>query len=289
MARSDLVNALEDTFGLHIRQMRPVGGGDIASSYLLDTTQGEVFAKILDAPEGFRMLQAEQDGLKAISRTNTLEVPGVLGCAPIPQGACLLLEYIPPGTGSQAASEALGRGLAAMHRATAPTFGYPRPNFIGSLPQKNNENPSWATFFVQNRLVPQYNMARSRNLLSEAEIPDPALMEHQVTSLVPDIRPSLLHGDLWGGNYLIASDGNPYLIDPAVYYGHSEVDLAMSMLFGGFPRAFYDAYFEVLPKQPGFERRVQLYQLYYLLVHLNLFGRSYYSSVHRIGAELFVE
>ncbi len=287
MAHPDLINALEDAFGLHIQEMRAVGGGDIASSYLLETTQGKVFAKILDSPEGLGMLEAEQDGLKAISRTHTLHVPKVLGCAPTSRGACLLLEYIPAGAGSGASSATLGRGLAAMHQDTSPDFGWSRPNFIGSLPQKNDQNPSWASFYVRNRLVPQYRLARSRNLLSEAEIPDPDLMEQQVASLAADIRPSLLHGDLWGGNYLIASDGAPYLIDPAVYYGHAEVDLAMSLLFGGFSREFYDAYFEVHPKLPGFERRVQLYQLYYLLVHLNLFGRSYYGSVRSIGAELF--
>jgi fructosamine-3-kinase len=130
-------------------------------------------------------------------------------------------------------------------------------------------------------------MARSRQLLSDGEIPEVHLMEDRVSSLVQGVVPSLLHGDLWSGNYLISSDGTPYLIDPATYYGHREVDLAMSLLFGGFPKDFYDAYFEIHPKQQGFDLRVKLYQLYYLLVHLNLFGRSYYASVRALTSELF--
>lgn len=287
MGGPDLRRALETAFRLDIQQMRPVGGGDIANAYLLDTSGGAVFAKVLESPKGLEMLRAEEEGLRAISGTNTLSVPRVLGCGAIPSGGCLLLEYIPPGTESRSASEALGRGLARMHQVSSATFGWGRLNYIGTLPQENTKAMDWPSFYVQNRLVPQYQMARERQLLSPGEIPEPLHMASRVSSLVPDLRPSLLHGDLWGGNYMISGDGTPYLIDPAAYYGHAEVDLAMSLLFGGFPDAFYHAYFEINPKQPGFELRVKLYQLYYLLVHLNLFGRSYYPSVSTLGSELF--
>jgi len=283
----DLIHALEDTFSLDVRKIRSVGGGDIANSYLLNTARGTLFAKMLDMPEGLEMLKAEKDGLEAISVSDTLRVPEVLGCASTPAGSCLLLEYIAPGPGSRASYRALGRGLARMHQVTAPVFGWPRPNFIGSLPQENAEAVEWPAFYVHNRLATQYEMARSRELLSKEEIPGITHMEARISSLIPDVSPSLLHGDLWSGNYLISAEGVPYLIDPAVYYGHAEVDLAMSLLFGGFSGEFYDAYFEINPKQPGFDMRVKLYQLYYLLVHLNLFGRSYHASVSAITQDLF--
>ena len=287
MGGYDLLNTLEGTFDMEIQRIRPVVGGDIANSYLLSTARGSIFAKIMEGPGGLEMLEAERDGLEAISNSNSLEVPGVLGCASTPAGGCLLLEYVPPGPGSRAASRELGRGLARMHQATSSSFGWHRPNFIGTLPQENTEVPDWPDFYVHNRLYPQFEMARSRQLLSEVEIPGVERMRARVADLVPQVRPSLLHGDLWGGNYLISTKGTPYLIDPAVYYGHAEVDLAMTLLFGGFPQEFYDAYFEIRPKEAGFDLRVKLYQLYYLLVHLNLFGRSYYGSVSTIRSELF--
>ena len=287
MADTDLIPVLEEAFGLEIQKIRSVRGGDIANSYLLNTVRGPIFAKILDGPKGLDMLEAERDGLSALSAADTLSVPGVLGCGPTPSGGCLLLEYIPPGSGSQASSRALGRGLARMHQVTAPSFGWPRPNFIGTLPQENKETLEWSDFYIQNRLDPQFKIARSRQLLSKEEIPEVGHMEVRISSLVPEVPPSLLHGDLWSGNYLISTDGIPYLIDPAVYYGHAEVDLAMSMLFGGFSQEFYDAYFEINPKRPGFDLRVKLYQLYYLLVHLNLFGRSYHASVRALISDLF--
>ena len=287
MADPDLKTALEDAFRLEIRKIRPVRGGDIASAYLLDTAEGAVFAKVLESPQGVDMLMAEKEGLRAISQTNTLSAPRVLGCESTQSGSCLLLEYIPPGAETRLSSEALGRGLAGMHQVTGPSFGWHRPNYIGSLPQQNSRVTDWPSFYTHSRLLPQYEMARLNRLLSPNEIPDTALLEARVSSFVPDTPPSLLHGDLWGGNYLISADGVPYLIDPAVYYGHAEVDLAMSLLFGGFSEAFYGAYFEINPKRPGFDLRVKLYQLYYLLVHLNLFGRSYYPSVRALSSELF--
>lgn len=283
----ELRKSLETTFALEIASMRPVGGGDIARAYLLDTDSGPVFAKMLEAPEGLDMLMAEREGLRAISHTNTLNVPRVLGCEPIPSGSCLLLEYIPPGSESRSSSEALGRGLARMHQVSSASFGWHRPNYIGRLPQENTEATDWPSFYVHSRLAPQYELARLRGLLSPGEIPEGALMVARVSSFVPEVRPSLLHGDLWSGNYLISASGTPFLIDPAAYYGHAEVDLAMSLLFGGFSEGFYGAYFEVRPKQPGFEQRVKLYQLYYLLAHLNLFGGSYYASVSELTSELF--
>ncbi|MEJ2583596.1 MAG: fructosamine kinase family protein [Robiginitalea sp.] len=160
MQGSDLIEALQNSFSLHIREIRPLGGGDIAKSYLLNTSKGPVFAKIMDASKGLQMLQAEREGLQAISNTDTLMVPEVLGCDSTPAGSCLLLEYIPPGSGSRDSSKALGRGLARMHQASATSFGWHRSNYIGSLPQENTAALDWTAFYIQNRLVPQYELAR---------------------------------------------------------------------------------------------------------------------------------
>lgn len=278
---------LEDAFGLRIESMSRARGGDIAASYILETQSARFFAKFMDSPEGWGMLRSEAEGLQAIGETRTLQVPEVLGCAALESGACLLLEYIPAAQGDKGSFESLGRGLAQMHQTTAPEFGWSGPNYIGSLPQDNSPNPDWAYFYAQCRLMPQYRMALEKGLLSQQEVPDIGLMASRIRSLLPELQPALLHGDLWSGNYMIDTAGVPYLIDPSVHFGHAEVDLAMSLLFGGFPSAFYNAYFEVVPKEDGFERRVALYQLYYLLVHLNLFGRSYYPRVREISDGLF--
>lgn len=287
MGAPSLSDQLSAAFGLRVSKIRRVGGGDIADSYLLDTAGGLVFAKCLGGANGLDMLQAEAEGLLEIGRAKCLPVPEVLGVAALQSTNALLLEYIPPGGASETSSEALGRGLALMHQVTAAAHGWHRDNYIGRLPQHNRQETDWPTFYARHRLLPQYEMAQDRGLLTPAEVPEPEALVRAVSAAVPKARPALLHGDLWNGNYLISDKGTPCLIDPATYYGHREVDLAMSLLFGGFPGRFYDAYFEMHPKTPGFERRVKLYQLYYLLVHLNLFGRSYYSSVKSLGESFF--
>ena len=143
-------------------------------------------------------------------------------------------------------------------------------------------------FYIDERLLPQFDLAQSKGLLRSNEIPDKEIMKGNLNDLIKVVKPSLLHGDLWGGNFLIGKDGTPYLIDPAVYYGHHEVDIAMSKLFGGFGSAFYSAYYEVFPESSRINDRIEIYQLYYLLVHLNIFGSSYYGSVKQILNKYFV-
>lgn len=284
---SQLTEALEAIFRFNIHKASRVGGGDSASAFRLETSRGRFFAKIMSGPQGADILRAEADGLDAIARTNTLGTPGLFGLEPLEQGACLLLEFIPTGPGSPHAFEALGRGLAQMHALPAKGFGWAGPNYIGPLPQRNTPETDWATFFARHRLEPQYAMAARGGWLQPADIPGTGRILEHIVPMMPEIKPSILHGDLWGGNYLISEKGTPYLIDPAAYFGHSEVDLAMSLLFGGFPQRFYDAYSEILPREDGFSQRVELYQLYYLLVHLNLFGPSYRGAVMASGSRLF--
>ena len=184
----------------------------------------------------------------------------------------------------------LGHHLAALHQpSAADNFGGQTDNFIGNLPQSNTQQLNWSTFYVQERLLPQLEISRARQMLDPAEIPSLQKMLKRCSTIFPEVKPSLLHGDLWRGNYLISKNGSPYLIDPAIYFGHHEVDIAMSRLFGGFNSTFYDAYAEHFPQRIDDTALMNIYQLYYLLVHLNLFGSSYYSSVHRILKTYFNE
>lgn len=229
------------------------------------------------------MFQSEKQGLEAISLTKTIACPSVLLCEKLERGGLLVMDYIEAKGSTVQDMELLGHQLAAFHKlSSATTFGWKADNYIGSLRQSNTVHGSWAEFYVRERLLPQCKLACQKQLLSTREVPSETQLLHRCEGLVPKITPSLLHGDLWSGNYLIGADSRPYLIDPAVYYGHYEVDLAMTRLFGGFDSAFYSAHSEHFPKVGGEHERNALYQLYYLLVHLNLFGKSYYGQVKRI-------
>jgi fructosamine-3-kinase len=263
-----------------IENVRPISGGDISQAYLLETDSERFFCKINTAPNAPALFQAEKLGLEALAGTHTIYTPKVFFCDALEEGAVLVMEYIAARDPNDMDMLALGHQLAMLHTtSSAERFGSFPDNFIGSLPQSNASHERWVDFFIQERLLPQLKMARDTQRLSRAEVPSEAKLIKVCENLLPDYSPSLLHGDLWGGNYLIAKDGVPVLIDPASYYGHSEMDLAMTQLFGGFSTDFYRAYHEVLPKAKGTEVRLQLYQLYYMLAHLNLFGKAYYSQV----------
>ena len=197
------------------------------------------------------------------------------------------MEYISSKRAEPADMRRFGEELAAMHQIHTDSFGLSSNNFIGSLPQRNQKHSNWTDFYLLERLLPQLKLARDQGALSRNDIPSEDVVWHKLAQLFPEVKPSLLHGDLWSGNYLISTTSVPYLIDPATYYGHYEVDLAMSKLFGGFSTAFYESHQEHLPTEREFEARTDIYQLYYLLVHLNLFGASYYSTVSGIIKRYF--
>ncbi|WP_445386393.1 fructosamine kinase family protein [Robiginitalea sp. IMCC44478] len=285
MGDTSLIEHISTSFGIKIKTAIRLSGGDIAEAMQLKTEKGDLFAKVLKGENAFKMLDAEKEGLLAIGRLNCLPAPEVLACSRIPNGAVLLLEYLkpdsPPGDFGS-----FGRDLACMHNQQQPGFGWARPNFIGSLPQPNNPHPDWASFYVFERLLPQYQLAVKKGLFQNAWVAEADILLDAIANMTPEVQPSLLHGDLWGGNYQY-SGGRFFLIDPAVYCGHAEVDLAMSRLFGGFPESFYRGYYSLRPQKHGWEKRQQLYQLYYLLVYLNLFGTGYLSAVRQSSRELF--
>ncbi|SHI47769.1 fructosamine kinase family protein [Pseudozobellia thermophila] len=274
---------IEYLLGVKVRRMQPVSGGDISEAYLLEAETERFFCKINYDDRAHDMFKAEKAGLQAIAQSKTINVPKVLLCEPLEKGGFLVMDHIEPKRPTEADFEALGHQLAALHRqATAKEFGFPNDNFIGSLPQSNSKHALWSDFYVQERLLPQLKLAIDTGKLTYSEIPTEEGLIKGCSQLFPHVTPSLLHGDLWSGNYLISAKGAPYLIDPAVYYGHYEVDMAMTRLFGGFGPSFYRAYQEHFPPVGHEKERNDIYQLYYLLVHLNLFGSSYKASVTQI-------
>ena len=282
-----LSNYISDTFAEKILSFKPVSGGDISSAYRVDTEKGKYFLKVNNAPFAPDMFRAEQKGLQAIEKTKTITVPQVHLVDSIEGQAFLRMDYVESKRPDASDYQRLGAQLAQLHQCSQADFGFISDNFIGSLHQQNNLHSDWSIFYWFERILPQLQLALKSGLIQPNMIPEEAKAISLFREISCDVKPSLLHGDLWGGNYLIATDGTPYLIDPAAYFGHSMVDIAMSRLFGGFGASFYDAYHDIIPKSTHYDVQIELYQLYYLLVHLNLFGSGYYSSVASILKRFF--
>ncbi len=257
-----------EALGLTGARWTGVAGGDIHSAARIDGPEGPLFIKYNLRPTP-GMFAQEAEGLQALREAAVgLRVPAVVG---VGEG-WLALEWIERGRGG---GEALGRGLAGIHRQTAKAFGWMADNWIGSLPQPNGWIDDLPTFFAERRLRAQAEgQPRLRGLIER--------LCDKLPALLPDEPPALLHGDLWGGNWMADQDGVPCIYDPAVHFGCREAELAFTRLFGGFPPEFYAAYEEAWPLDPGFDERVDLWNLYPLLVHANLFGGGYAGSVEGI-------
>ncbi|HEY0153597.1 MAG TPA: fructosamine kinase family protein [Longimicrobium sp.] len=285
MLPEPLRRSLEAHLG-RIREARAVGGGSINHAARVEGPNGAFFVKYsVDAPAG--IFAAEALGLEALAAAGCgLVVPRVLAICDDPEPgtpAWLALEWLSPAMRAADFGERLGRGLAALHRSGG-AWGWEEDNFIGSLPQENAPAGSWADFWWSRRLGPQLRRARTAGRLPGHEREWERLREALPRLLVAgeEDGPSLLHGDLWSGN-VVATARGPALVDPAAYRGHREVDLAMTQLFGGFGADFYAAYEEAWPLRPGYhEARRGVYQLYYLLVHVNLFGGGYVAQTAEV-------
>ncbi|CCH56326.1 Fructosamine/Ketosamine-3-kinase [Fibrisoma limi BUZ 3] len=259
-----------------------LSGGDINMAARVFSSEGVFFVKWNQTPASNTMFETEAWGLDLLRRTDALFIPRVIGYGQQLDKSYLILEYIESGQLQKNYWENLGQSLALLHSHTQPKFGLAFDNYIGSLPQSNTPTASGFDFFFDQRLLPQAGMALYKGLLPK-EMYDALLrLRERLPDLLPSERPALLHGDLWSGNVLVTEDGQPALIDPAVYYGFREAELAFTKLFGGFDQRFYDAYDESFPLEDGFDERISIYNLYPLLVHTNLFGSGYVSGVERI-------
>jgi fructosamine-3-kinase len=270
-----------------VRSVSPVGGGCISHASRIDTERGRFFLKWSDGQAG-GTFEAEAAGLNALRAAKSgLVIPEPIDAANAraddSEPGFILLEWIEEGGRSVSSSSDLGAKLALMHRHTAERFGFAMDNYIGRLPQTNGWLNSWTDFFEKRRLRFQRDLAvRSGRWESGWDAHLDRLIARLPEILPEAPEPSIVHGDLWGGNVLVRSDGVPAIIDPAAHYAHREVDLAMSELFGGFETGFYEAYLSAWPTDPGYAERRDVYNLYHVINHLNHFGRSYAGQVAAI-------
>ena len=288
---NSLAGALVDLFGnsVAITQTDRLSGGDINKAYALTLNTGDKIFMKANAKSNAAFFTAEAAGLTAIAATKAISTPKII-CTGTDDGedvgySFLLLEYIKSSGKIKTYWETFARELAAMHKAdVGKEFGFSQDNFIGARPQQNTPAGSWISFFRDQRLAPQFKAADSCFTPAD-RTKITRLLDNLDRFLIEPEQPSLLHGDLWNGNVMCGSEGKAMLIDPACYVGYCEADLAMTELFGGFPQTFYDAYKEAFPLQPGYEERRDLYNLYQLLNHLNLFGPTYLEPVLAITSE----
>lgn len=284
MVPGSISASLEERLEISIQSDQSVSGGSINRAHKLETNQGVLFLKWnQSAPDDF--FEAEAKGLELLNSTDSgLRIPSVIAWKKPESGSpgFLLMEFIGEGSGNSSDSFQFGKKLATLHSTKTEKFGLTYDNYIGSLPQQNGLYDDWNTFFIEKRINPQLKMAIDSGKLSQGLLVNWKRLINQLNDLLPPTEPCLVHGDLWGGNYLFDKEGNGVLIDPAVYYGHPEMDLAFSRMFGGFSNSFYEGYESVNPLPAGFSERVPIYNMYPLLVHVNLFGGHYASQFERI-------
>jgi len=270
--------------GLEIEpaRVRSIGGGCIHETFRVEARGGPCCIKVNDRSYA-EVFDAESDGLAALARTEAVRVPAVLARGVTDDAAYLALEWIDLGSPDTHARRLLGEQLAALHRHTGERFGWHRDNHIGRTPQQNAWSEDWVEFMSERRIGFQLDLAIRHGYGTQLQERGERLLA-VLGRFYADYHPSasLLHGDLWGGNWLADSQGRPVLFDPAVHYGDREADIAMTELFGGFGAAFYEAYGEAWPLDEGYAVRRDLHQLYHVLNHLNLFRGSYLESASRL-------
>jgi fructosamine-3-kinase len=282
----EIRKALVAELGEQLRDVQRVGGGCIAEAVCVETRGNRFFVKSGD-PSVARTFEAEAAGLKELAdAAHVVRVPDVYAVRLLANGTgFLLMEWIDEGSPQERSWRDLGQGLAEIHGTIGSTFGFEQDNFIGATPQSNRRSTSWPQFFREERLAAQVALARSSGLWDASWDACLERLYARLEECLPERPPpALVHGDLWRGNVLADRSGRPVLIDPAAYRGHSEVDIAMSRLFGSFPDTFYAAYDDALAPEAGRRERESIYNLYHLINHLNLFGGSYAASVRTVLA-----
>ena len=274
------MDRLTDWLGQHhirLDKAQALSGGDINAVFKLWTDRGELVVKCNSASRFPAMFEAEARGLRLLASTHTLRIPEVIAFGEIEDDAFLLLEFLDGGGPATGFWERFGQRLAVLHSNSRDLFGLDHDNYIGSLPQTNQAEETAHAFYLGQRLAPQVELARSNGYTLQ----DFDRFAGRLPELLPDEPPALVHGDLWSGNYMMTTGGEPALLDPAVAYAPREMDLGMMHLFGGFPGPLFEAYEEMFPLVTGWRDRLPIWQLYYQLVHLNLFGPSYLGGIEQ--------
>lgn len=262
-----LLKAISNKSGLGILRCDPVHGGDINEAYCLYTTDKKYFLKVNNDTLYPAMFAKEANGREMLNKNSSLTVPSVIQQGNYGTTQYLLLEWIEKGVPANNFWEAFGKYLALLHKQPQAYFGWKEDNYIGSLWQKNDRHNVWHSFYAACRIMPLVKRLFESSNFSKTDIAAAEKFCIALEDLFPVEQPSLLHGDLWPGNFMPGIKGNAVVYDPAVYFGHREMDIGMSLLFGGFDRKFYDAYNETYPLRSGWQQRIELTQLYPLLVH----------------------
>ncbi|MFK7784176.1 MAG: fructosamine kinase family protein, partial [Crocinitomicaceae bacterium] len=280
MVFASIESVLKNLFGTSFRisQGLPVHGGDINQVYKLLTSEGTFLIKINqnDLP---KLFEKEAKGLELLRKNTDFRIPTILAVNASADGHFMLMEYISSGRKTTDYWQEFGEQLAHMHRETHDHFGLDYNNYIGSLSQSNELHEKWSSFYFHERILKQLVLLEEKLSFSSQQL---NALNERIEQLFSNQAPSLLHGDLWSGNCMVDEQHKPVLIDPAVYYGHREMDLAMAQLFGGFDESFYTTYNQVFPLEQNWRSRVEMCQLYPLLVHANLFGGHYINSCKNI-------
>ena len=279
MVPTVIQKSLATSLGLQVKGFKYLSGGCINEAGKITTSRGNYFIKWNGKDRCPGMLEKEGIGLEALSKTKTVPLPEVVAAGEAGEWQYLVLEYIEPGALTPSSWEGLGSGLAQLHGHHQPSFGLGYDNYIGSLTQSNKEHGTWAGFFEHERIRPLLEKLVQAKRIGHDMLGPFDRMFARMGGIFPEGAPSLLHGDLWGGNVIGSRRGVAMVIDPAVYFGHREAEIAFTMLFGAFEKPFYEAYHHLLPLESGFEERKDLYNLYPLLVHAILFGDSYLGQV----------
>lgn len=274
-----LFEKLETKLGEKISTSKNIGGGSIAGTQKIVTDSGKKYFLKTGASNDL-MFQCEANGLKELEKTGAIRIPHVFDV----DKDFLLIELIESGHPGTDFFEGFGRQFAELHRYIGDSFGFYEDNFIGHSRQINQTTPAiknnWVEFYFENRLLFQFHLAEKNGFATPELIKSFKALESKIDRILSgsENEPVLLHGDLWSGNFLADHNNNPVIIDPAVYYGNREADLAMTKLFGGFSPSFYSAYNETYPLKEGHEYRENIYKLYHVFNHLNLFGAGYYGQ-----------
>lgn len=266
-------------FDQEIQFSRPLSGGNINRVFEIQTAQQAFVIKLNESTLYPSMLETEAKGLAELARTGTIKTPVVVKQGEMQGYQFLVLEKIQTSEPTKKGWKQFGHDLAHLHQTTHDHFGLSHNNFIGSLVQTNQHRASWSEFYINERLQPMIELAVNQGDVNYVEAKIFESLYPRLDGLIPKEKPSLIHGDLWHGNFLLDENHQPVLIDPAVYYGHREMDIAIMHLFGGFSHELFESYHDTYPLEEGWQERIALHQLYPLLVHLNLFGRSYWERI----------
>ena len=276
----EIINKIiEIYFNSKLEKVEKLSGGSINEVYLCHLSNNKIVIKINDKELYPKMFEKEKKGLNLIRKCG-FKTPEVIGAGCYDSYSYLAIEYVK--SGKELNWKVFGIELALLHLNQNDKFGLEYDNYIGSLNQTNSFEDNWKDFYTQRRILPLAKIAIDKQLIEKKDNKKIENLCSKLDKLVPNCKPSLIHGDLWSGNLIYDQQNNPVLIDPAVYYGHPEMDWAMLSLFGAYPEVAIRSYCELNYLEKGFRDRKEIHQLYPLLVHLNLFGKSYYSQLKTI-------